>query len=75
MLVLYAIPISIDTVSLNDVLGVLPSLTISKISSAFFLALFAVSLLVSSSLSYMRTSNLLESFSKAKFVSSVASVN
>ena len=64
-----------DTVSLNDVLGVLPSLTVSKIFSAFFLALFAVSLLVSFSLSCMKTSSLLESFSKAKFVSSVASVS
>ncbi len=64
-----------NTVSLNDVLGVLPSLTVSKISSAFFLVLFAVSLLFSSSLSCMRTSNLLESFSNARFVSSVVSVN
>ncbi len=75
MFILYATLINIDTVSLNDVLGVLPSLTVSKISSAFFLALFAVLLLVSSSLSYMRTSSLLESFSKAKFVSSVVSVS
>ncbi len=75
MLVPYATPISMDTVSLNDVFGILPSLTVSKISSAFFLALFAVSLLVSFSFSCMRTSNLLESFSKVKFVSSVASVN
>ena len=75
MLVPYATPINMDTISLNDVLGVLPSLTVSKISSAFLLALFAVSLLVSSSLSYIRTSNLLDNFSKAKFVSSVASVS
>ncbi len=75
MLVLYATPINMDTVSLNNILGILPSLTISKIFSTFLLALFAVSLLVSSSLSYIRTSNLLESFSKAKFVSSVTSVN
>ena len=71
----YATPITIDIVSLNDVLGVLLSLIISKISSAFFLALFAISLFVSFSLSYMRTSNLLESFSKVKFVSSVTSVS
>ncbi len=64
-----------DTVSLNDILGILPSLTVSKISSAFFLALFAISLLVSFSLSCMRTSNLLENFSKVKFVSSIVSVN
>ncbi len=74
-LVLYVTLINMDIVSLNDILGVLPSLTVSKISSAFFLALFAVSLFVSSSLSYMRTFNLLESFSKAKFVSSVVSVS
>ena len=75
ILVLYATPISMDTVSLNDILGVLLSLTVSKISSAFLLVLFAVSLLVSFSFSCMRTSNLLESFSKAKFVSSVVLVN
>ncbi len=75
MLVPYATPISMNTVSLNDVLGVLPSLTVLKISSVFLLALFAVSLLVSSSLSCMRTSNLLDNFSNAKFVSSVASVS
>ncbi len=75
MLVSYAIPISMDTVSLNDVLDILPNLTISKISSAFHLILFAVSLLVSSSLSYIRTSNLLDNFLKAKFVSSIASVS
>ena len=71
----YATPITIDIVSLNDVLGVLLSLIISKISSAFFLALFAISLFVSFSLSYIRTSILLENFSNVKFVSSVASVN
>jgi len=71
----YATLITIDTVSLNDVLGILLSFIISKISSAFFLVLFAVSLLIFSLLSYMRTSILLASFSKTKFVSSVTSVN
>ena len=71
----YTILITIDTVSLNDILGVLPSLTISKISLAFFLAFFAISLLVSFSLSYMRTFNLFENFLKVKFVSSVMSVS
>jgi len=64
-----------DTISLNDVLGILLNFTVSKISSAFFFALFAVSLLVSSLLSYIRTSNLLDNFSKAKFVSSITSVS
>ena len=71
----YATPIIIDTVSLNGILGILMSLTISKISLAFFLALFATSLLLSFSFSYIRISIFLENFSKVKFVSSVASVN
>ncbi len=74
-LVPYATPISMDTVSLNDVFSVLLSLIVSKISLAFYLALFAIFLLVSSSLFYIRISNLFESFSKVIFVSSVASVS
>ena len=73
--ILYTTPITIDTVSLNNILGVLLSLTVSNISLAFFLALLAIFLLISSSLSYMRTSNLLENFLKVKFVSFVTSVN
>ena len=64
-----------DTISLNNVLGVLLNLIILKISLAFFLAPFAIFLLVSFSLSCMRTSILLKNFSKVKFVSSVMSVN
>ena len=75
MFVPYATPISIDTVSVNDVLGILLSLTVLKISSAFLLVLLAVSWLVFFSLSCIRTSNLLKSFSKAKFVLSVVSVS
>jgi len=60
ILVLYATPIIIDTVSLNDVLSILTSLTVSKISSASFLTLFAISLLLSFSFSYMRISIFLE---------------
>ncbi len=73
--ILYTTPITIDTVSLNNILGVLLSLTVSNISLAFFLALLAIFLLISSSLSYMRTSNLLENFLKVKFVLSIMLVN
>ena len=73
--VLYATLITIDTVSLNDVLSVFPSLTVSKILSASFLTLFAIFLLISSLFSYIRISSFLENFSKIKFVLSVTSVN
>ena len=73
--ILYTTPITIDTVSLNNILGVLLSLTVSNIYLAFFLALLAIFLLISSSLSYMRTSNLLENFLKVKFVLSIMLVN
>jgi len=62
-------------VSEYDVLDILPSLTVSKISSAFFLALLAVSLLLSSSPSYRRISIFFKNFSKIRFVLSIASVN
>ena len=71
----YATPIIINTVSLNVIFSILPSLIISKILLASFLALFAVFLLISSSFSCMRISNFLENFSNVKFVSSVTSVS
>jgi len=74
-LVLNATSISMDAVSLNDIPDSLLNLTVSKISSASFLALFAIFLLSSSSSSYMRISIFLENFSNVKFVLSVASVS
>jgi len=74
-LVPYTTSIIIDAVSPSDVLGVLLNLTVLKISSASFFALFMIFLLLFSSFSYIRISTFLENLSKIKFVSSVMSVN
>ena len=75
ILVPNAILIIINVVSFSDIFGVSANLTVSKISSASFLALLVISLLSFLSFSCMRISNFLKNFSKVKFVLSVASVS